>query len=135
MKYLLDTNPCVVYLAGRSEGVRLRVDGAGDDAIAVCSVVAAELFFGGAKSLDPPKTLRRQEEFLRRFTSLAFDDNAARHYGPIRAELERAGTMIGANDLLIACIALATGLILVSHNVGEFSRVAGLIVEDWEAGT
>ncbi len=56
-----------------------------------------------------------------------------RTYGPIRANLERAGKLIGGNDLLIASIALANGLTLVSHNVSEFSRVPGLVVEDWEA--
>ncbi len=135
MKYLLDTNPCVVYLAARSEDLCRRVDAAGHDAIAVCSIVCAELFFGAAKSIDPATTLRRQEEFLKRFSSLPFDDSAARIYGPIRAYLERAGTKIGANDLLIASIALAHRLILVSHNVGEFSRVPGLVVDDWEAAS
>ena len=95
--------------------------------------MCAELFFGAAKSVDPGKTLRRQREFLERFPSLPFDDAAARTYGPIRANLERAGKLIGGNDLLIASIALANGLTLVSHNVSEFSRVPGLVVEDWEA--
>ena len=132
MTHLLDTNPCVVYLAGRSENLRQRLDAAGDDAVVVCSIVCAELCFGAAKSHDPGTTMRRQQEFLQRFRSLPFDDAAARAYGPIRADLERAGAIIGANDLLIASIAVANGLILVSHNVGEFSRVPGLTVEDWE---
>ncbi len=133
MKYLLDTNPCVVYLAARSENLCRRVDAAGDDTIAVCSIVCAELFFGAAKSNDPAKTLRRQQEFLMRFPSLPFDDSAAHIYGPIRADLERAGTMIGGNDLLIASIALANHLTIVSRNASEFSRVPGLLIEDWEA--
>ena len=132
MTYLLDTNPCIVYLTGRSENLRRRLDATGDTDVVVCSIVCAELCFGAAKSLDPSKTLRRQQEFLERFQSWPFDDAAARAYGPIRADLERAGTTIGANDLLIASIALANGLILVSHNTGEFSRVPGLAVEDWE---
>ncbi len=133
MTYLLDTNPCIVYLSGRSERLRRRFDAIGDKDIVVCSIVFAELCFGAAKSLDPNTTLRRQQEFLERFRSLPFDDAATRVYGPIRADLERAGTTIGANDLLIASIAIANGLILVSHNIGEFSRVSGLTVEDWEA--
>jgi tRNA(fMet)-specific endonuclease VapC len=132
MTYLLDTNPCIAYLTGRSAALRRRLDEVGDGLVAVCSIVCAELFFGAAKSFDPDSTLRRQEEFLARFRSVPFDDAAARTYGPIRAALERAGTPIGANDLLIASIALANGLTLVSHNVGEFSRVPGLVVEDWE---
>jgi tRNA(fMet)-specific endonuclease VapC len=132
MAYLLDTNPCIVYLTGRSETLRRRLDAAGDQHVVVCSIVCAELCFGAAKSISPNTTLRRQQEFLKRFRSLPFDGTAARIYGPIRADLERQGATIGANDLLIASISLANGLTLVSHNVGEFSRVPGLMVEDWE---
>jgi tRNA(fMet)-specific endonuclease VapC len=132
--YLLDTNPCIVYLTGRSEVLRRRLDAVGNDQVAVCSIVCAELFFGAAKSVNPNTTLQRQQQFLERFQSLPFDDAAARIYGPLRADLERGGATIGANDLLIASISLANGLTLVSHNVGEFSRVPGLMVEDWEIG-
>jgi tRNA(fMet)-specific endonuclease VapC len=130
--FLLDTNPCIVYLNGRSLALRERVDSVGDENIAVCSVVRAELLFGAAKSQSPSKTAVAQEEFLNRFRSLAFDDSAARAYGPIRAELERAGATIGAHDLLIASIALANDLTLVTHNTGEFGRIPGLLIEDWE---
>ena len=64
---------------------------------------------------------------------LALNNNpAAQAYGPIRAALEKAGTPIGANDLLIAATAVAHGLTLVTHNTREFSRVVGLAIEDWE---
>ena len=132
MMFLLDTNPCVVYLNGRSDVLRERMDSVGDDQIAICSIVRAELCFGAAKSQSPEDTLRRQEEFLGRFGCLPFADAAARAYGPVRAELERNGATIGAHDLLIASIALANGLVLVTHNTREFGRVAGLVVEDWE---
>ncbi|KYG01863.1 hypothetical protein BE21_55765 [Sorangium cellulosum] len=65
--------------------------------------------------------------------SLSFDDVAAERYAVIRAELEGRGQSIGANDLLIAAIALAHDLTLVTHNISEFSRVTGLRLEDWEA--
>ena len=133
MKYLLDTNPCVRYLTGRSDPLRRRVDAAGDADIVLCSVVLGELCYGAAKSLSPQTTLERQWEFVSRFRSLPFDDAAARAYGPIRADLERSGTMIGANDLMIGAIALANGLTLVTHNLNEFKRIPGLHVEDWEA--
>jgi len=130
--FLLDTNPCIVYLNGRSLPLRERIDSAGDEGIAVCSVVRAELLFGAAKSQSPRKTALAQEEFLNRFHSFSFDDAAARAYGPIRAELERTGASIGSHDLLIASIAVANGLILVTHNTGEFERISGLPVQDWE---
>ena len=64
--------------------------------------------------------------------SLPFDDSAAEEYGRIRAHLANLGTPIGPNDLLIAAIALANKITLVSHNTAEFSRVPGLILEDWQ---
>jgi tRNA(fMet)-specific endonuclease VapC len=59
-------------------------------------------------------------------------DEAARKYGEIRAELSRAGTPIGPNDLMIAAIALVHGSTLVTHNTREFSRIKDLKLEDWE---
>jgi tRNA(fMet)-specific endonuclease VapC len=68
---------------------------------------------------------------VRTFHSYAFDDSAAERYGRIRADLVTQGTPIGPNDLMIASIALANNLILVTHNTREFARVDGLPLEDW----
>lgn len=84
------------------------------------------------KSNNSEITLARQQEFLQLFISLPFDDDAAMIYGIIRARLSVNGTPIGPNDLHIAAIAMANNLILVTHNVWEFSRVNGLQIEDWE---
>ncbi len=73
------------------------------------------------------------DAFLAPFTSLPFDDAAARKCAEIRRELERSGTIIGPHDLQIAPIALQHGLTLVTHNTQEFSRISGLQWEDWEA--
>ena len=97
--------------------------------IAVCSIVKAELFAGAAKSNTPVQTSAKQQEFLNRFESL---HTAAAIYGPLRARLEKLGTPIGPLDMLIASIAIANNLILVTHNTSEFSRVANLKIEDWE---
>lgn len=99
----------------------------------MCSVVEAELRFGAAKAPDPIAALAPIEGVLRRLTTLDFDSAAVKEYGALRARLEHSGTMIGPNDLMIASIALAHRLILVTHNVAEFARVPGLVVEDWEA--
>jgi tRNA(fMet)-specific endonuclease VapC len=64
--------------------------------------------------------------------SIDFDDAAAGIYGQIRAHLASRGTPIGPNDVLIAAIAVANGITLVTHNTSEFSRVPGLLIEDWE---
>ncbi len=133
MKWLLDTNACIRYLNGRAPNLKLRIDAADPLDLQVCSVVKAEMFFGSARSTNPALALQRQKFFLSRFVSVPFDDSAAEVYGGIRADLERLGTPIGPNDLLIASIAVANGATLITHNVNEFSRVRGLVVEDWEA--
>ena len=101
--------------------------------MAVCTVVEAELRYGIAKAGNAPRRIADLDAFLVGVTILDFDRPAARIYGYLRAHLERAGTPIGPNDLMIASIALARGLTLVTHNVAEFSRVPGLRVEDWES--
>jgi tRNA(fMet)-specific endonuclease VapC len=133
MIYLLDTNTCIHYLNQRSQSVIDRLNRIPENDIVVCSVVKAELFAGALKSQNPQKTLLTLSKFLARFNSLPFDDKAAETYGGIRADLEKAGTPIGGNDLLIASIAVKNNLILVTHNTREFSRVAGLKLEDWES--
>lgn len=133
MKYLLDTNTCIRYLNGRSEKIKQNMAAVSQQDIALCSVVKAELFYGAMKSLHPENNLARQRKFTDSFVSLPFDDNAAEVYGQIRAQLEKAGTPIGPNDLLIAAIALANNLTLVTHNTREFSRIAILPCEDWES--
>ena len=132
MLYLLDTNVCVMYLNGRSVSVRDRLHSISMEEMAVCSIVKAELCYGAMRSNNPTQTLKRQQRFLLNFASLPFDDEAAIICGQIRARLASAGTPIGACDLLIAAIALANNLTLVTHNTREFERVEGLQVEDWE---
>ncbi len=102
------------------------------ESLFVCAVVRAELLFGAAKSQNPALTEAKQHAFLDRFVSLPFDDRAAAVYATVRADLERRGEMIGANDLMIASIAIANDLTVVTHNVSEFGRVAGVRLEDWQ---
>ena len=71
-------------------------------------------------------------QFRQQFVSLPFDDPAAEAYGRIREHLASVGKPIGPHDLMIAAIALAQGLTLVTHNTAEFSRVPGLTLEDWQ---
>ena len=133
MTYLLDTNTCIQYLNGRSETIRERLESKKFEDIIVCSVVKAELFYGAKKSKRPEENLTKQQKFLGRFVSLPFDDKAAEAYSRIRADLEKLGTPIGPNDLMIAAIAVANEITLVTHNTKEFSRIDDLRSEDWEA--
>jgi len=133
MRYSLDTNTCIRYLNRRSDAIRNKLPTIPARDIVVCSVVRAELAYGAAKSQTPAASAAKQQRFLRPYATLPFDDAASHEYGRIRAALEAAGTPIGPYDLQIAAIALVHGLIVVTHNVGEFGRVPGLQIEDWEA--
>jgi len=93
-------------------------------------VVAAEMHYG-AKKKGSEKTTADVRGVLANVEILPLGLDVIEHYARIRVELERAGTVIGANDLLIAAHALAADLILVTHNLREFSRVKGLKYEDW----
>lgn len=102
----------------------------GADAVCTSSIVASELRYGAAKRSAPALT-QRVEALLDRLPVLPLDGDADRHYGDIRASLEREGRVIGGNDLLIAAHCRALGLALVTDNTGEFERVSGLRVENW----
>ena len=120
MRFLLDTNVCIRYLNGRSEAIKRELLVRRREDIVMCSVVKAELCYGAFKSKNPERNLERQRSFVKGFTSLPLDDNAARVYGRVRADLERIGRPIGPNDLLIAAIAIANDVTLVTHNTREF---------------
>jgi tRNA(fMet)-specific endonuclease VapC len=130
MIYLLDTNCCVKFLNGQSESVRRHLEARRQQEVGLCSVVKAELLYGAAKSARTAENLARLHTFFQKFISFPFDDDAAETYGVIRARLERAGTVIGPNDLCIAAIALVRKATLVTHNTHEFSRLDGLPLED-----
>jgi tRNA(fMet)-specific endonuclease VapC len=132
LKYLLDTNTCIRYLNGRAPNVFKRLEAIAPENIYLCSIVKFELRYGALRSQSPEKTLWQQSLFTERFVSLPFDESACLYAAKIRAELANAGTPIGPYDLLIAGIALANGLTLVTHNTREFSRITELLLEDWE---
>ena len=95
--------------------------------------VVAELRVGAAKSAGPGHNNMQVSVILQPFAIAWPDAVALEHYADIRVTLERAGTPIGEADLWIAAITRATGGTLVTHNTGEFSRVSGLLLEDWLA--
>ena len=130
--WLLDTNVCIQFLKGTNTLLLQRFTAVPRQDKYLCSVVAAELFYGACKSRRVLENMARFEQFVARFPMLDFDLTAARHFSKIRADLAHRGTPIGPYDLQIAAIALAHGCTLVTHNIAEFSRVKGLVLEDWE---
>ena len=133
MRYLLDTNACVAMLRTPHGPVAQRLSGTPPDNVVLCSVVRVELLYGVEKSQQPRHNRQHVAKFISQFVSLPFDDQAADIVGTLKAQLARVGLMIGPYDLLIAGIALANKWVFVTHNVGEFSRVPGLKIEDWQS--
>ncbi len=129
--YHLDTNICVAYLRGRNLDLRKKVDAAGSDNIKLSSLVKGELLFGAYKSGRIEENLKQTIDFCEPFDIVPFDDFVLDTYGQIRAALELKGQKIGANDTMIAAIALAHNATLVTNNIKEFSRIEGLLLEDW----
>ena len=130
---LLDTNTCIRILNGTSRFVIAHLRTASPAQVRLSSVVKAELLYGARRSSRKAENLRLLARFFETIASLPFDDRCAEEYGVLRDELDREGTPIGPNDLLIAATARAHGCVLVTHNVREFSRVPGLRYEDWES--
>jgi len=131
VKYLLDTSTCIAHLRGRGSPVTARLLKHGADAV-LCSVVLMELQYGVRRSKDPVAEQARCDAFTMRLHSLPLDDRGATEAARIRSGLAAVGTPIGPYDLLIAAIALANDLTLVTCNAGEFRRVAGLRVVNWQ---
>lgn len=130
MRYLLDTDAAIALIKGRSEAARWLAERRPSE-VALSGVTKAELYYGARESRRVEGNLEVLRRFFEPFASLPFDDRAAEEYGVIRADLERAGTPIGPNDLLIAALARSRDLGLISRNVREFGRVAGLRVLDF----
>jgi tRNA(fMet)-specific endonuclease VapC len=130
LKYLLDTN-IVIYVIKRRPIEVLETFNRHAGHLCISAITLSELLHGAEKSAQVERNLRQVEDFISRLEVLPYGVKAAAHYGEIRADLERAGTPIGVNDLHIAGHARSEGLILVTNNQKEFDRVKALRIENW----
>lgn len=130
LKYLLDTNIVIYAIKNKPAQVKRSFEQYYGQTC-ISSVTLMELIYGAEKSGAVERNLRDVEGLAARMEVLPFDDLAATHSGQIRAELAREGQLIGPFDQMIAGHARATGLILVTNNLREFERVAGIRVENW----
>jgi len=127
---MLDTNVLIAALKGQPE-VRQRLETVPASGIRLSAIVLGELEFGAEKSKHSERNRARLAALTRRLPLVGIDYATTRHYGQVRALLERQGTPIGANDTWIAAQALAIEATLVTDNEREFSRVLGLVLENW----
>ncbi len=131
MRYLLDTNICIYLIKQKPMQVIEKFNAYSVGDIGVSSITVGELWYGVAKSEHRDTNGRALEQFLLPLVVAAFDEKASKVYGEMRAALEMAGRPIGAMDMLIAAHAGSMGVVLVTNNEQEFSRVPGLVVENW----
>ncbi len=128
--YVLDTNTLIYYFKGQGQ-VAKNLAAVPPQDIVISTIVLFELQVGIAKSPAPAKRTQQLQQLLSRVNLVPFDRDAALAAATIRAQLERLGTPIGPIDVLIAGVAMSRQEAIVTHNVGEFSRVVGLSIVDW----
>ena len=131
MKYMLDTNICIYIIKKKPAQALRRLQKISIPDICLSSIALSELEYGVEKSQKKEQNRIALLHFVSPLSIMAYDADAAQHYGEIRAELEKVGQPIGSMDLLIAAHARSSNLIMVTHNVKEFARVPGLKIEDW----
>jgi tRNA(fMet)-specific endonuclease VapC len=129
--YSLDTSVCVALLRLPEGRIPNQLEQIGARAINISSIVLGELEVGARKSRRPEWHTGLVEAFLELVPVVDFDRAAARHYGEIRAHLERRGTPIGPLDQLIAAHARSLDRTLLTMNLREFRRVPGLTCHAW----
>lgn len=130
-RFMLDTDTCSYIMKRSHPRVLRRLQTIAVDDVCMSVVTKAELLYGVQLSPRRAQDAAALAAFLPFVEVVAFDDDAARHYAEIRADLKRRGALIGANDLFIAAHARALGATLVTNNTDEFKRVTDLDIENW----
>lgn len=134
-RFMLDTDTCS-YIMKRSHPLVLkRLQSVPVDDVCMSVVTKAELLYRVEVSPQRAQDAAALAAFLPYVETVALDEDAARHYAEIRADLKGQGPMIGANGLFIAAHARALELTLVTNNTAEFERVRGLRLENWALAT
>jgi len=129
--YLLDTNICIYFMKNQYPDLTLRLLSHHPSELFISSITVFELEYGAANSNWGEKNRQKMAMFLAPFTILPFDTDDACAAAEIRVFLKKQGSIIGPYDIQLAGQALSKGLILVTHNTGEFKRVPRLLMEDW----
>lgn len=130
-KYLLDTNICIYSLKNNNQNIVKNFILHEDDDIYISIFTIAELLLGLEKGKFSKTQINNTKEFISKFEVVYFGVKEAEIYAKIRANLEKNGCSIGAMDTLIASVALANDLTIVTNNEKEFQRVPNLKIENW----
>lgn len=130
-RYLLDTNICIYIAKHHPPAVRARFARHRASELAMSVITLGELRHGAEKSQAPGKAMTTLQQIANSIPVMPLTEAVGQHYGLIRAALEKAGQLIGNNDLWIAAHARAEGWTLVTNNEREFARIEGLQIENW----
>lgn len=131
MIYMLDTDICIYTFKRKPASVLHRLEKLTPDQVVMSAITFAELIYGARKSHNVQENLQRLNELSEIIAILPFSTEAALIYGDIRSDLEKRGTPIGSNDLIIAAHALSLDLVLVTNNTKEYNRIKKLKIENW----
>ncbi|MBR9979597.1 MAG: type II toxin-antitoxin system VapC family toxin [Desulfatitalea sp.] len=131
MRYLLDTNICIYLIKTRPASVMDRFRQHSPEDVAVSTITLFELAYGAKKSQNAKRSEDALAKLVMTLDLVELDRFAAEEAAKIRTRLEKAGTPIGPYDLLIAGIARARQMVLVTNNTREFERIDGLRIENW----
>jgi len=129
MIYLLDTDT-VSLIVRKHPPIIAQLIKHEDDEICISAITYAELYYGLEKK-GSDRLFNEVISIMGKITIVDFDSSQSEIYGKIRVQLEKLGTPLGDMDMLIAAAALSARAILVSHNTRHFSKIKGLVVEDW----
>jgi tRNA(fMet)-specific endonuclease VapC len=130
LEYMLDTNTCIYVIKNRPAALRERFDQLAES-LCISIITLGELLYGVEKSARRSQNLQAVQQFTTRLEVMPFSVKASAHFGQVRAELARLGTLCGAYDMLIGAHARSEGLMLVTNNTREFQRIPGLRVDNW----
>jgi tRNA(fMet)-specific endonuclease VapC len=131
VRWMLDTDTCIAIIKRQPEGALKKLRGKSIGQVGISTITLGELTFGAEKSTRSEQAKAALSEFILPLEVAPFEPDAASVYGRVRGSLERQGTPIGPLDTLIGSHAMSLDVVLVTHNIREFSRIEGLRIEDW----
>lgn len=131
LRYLLDTNICIYIAKQRPSSVAARFAKLASGSVGMSLITFGELRYGAEKSKQRVQAIDALSRLSALIPVMTPGASVGERYGAVRAQLERAGTPIGNNDLWIAAHALDLGVTLISNNIREFERVPKLKLDNW----
>ncbi|MFP8833021.1 PIN domain-containing protein [Hydrogenophaga sp. XSHU_21] len=132
LKYLLDSDVFSLMVKGTDDAINLRMEVLAKGEATLSVITAGEYFYGVTHAPISALREKRARRLIDFFGVFPIGEDVSTSYGQIRSDLRAKGTPIGPNDMWLAAQAKAHGLVMVTRNVREFKRVAGLKVESWE---